>query len=327
MSSVLVTGGLGVNGAWVTRQLIEQGINSVVYSRHLNTELVKDIVDKVEFVAGDILDLPSLIHTIKSYGIDRIIHLAAVMPDPLEVNPYMTYRINVDGTINVLEAARLMDIKRVVYSSTQGVYDRIVGEYGYPTYKPVEEDYPQVPRSVYGTTKLFGEHIGLDYNRIYGVDFIIQRYAWIYGPGKQARHGALALHSKIIESAMLGKPLKIPQGGDELVDSIYCRDVANSIIQACFAENLEHRIFNIGTGKGENFRHLIEILDKIFGGVHIEIGPGLNPRGTPSAGYAVMNTERARKELGFSLQYDLEAGVKDYIATLRRLDISPEVVS
>ncbi len=323
MSVVLVTGGLGVNGAWVTRQLIEQGIKTVVYSRHLNTELVKDIVDKVELVAGDILDLPRLIHTIKSYGIDRIIHLAALMPDPLEANPYITYRIHVDGTINVLEAARLMDIKRVVYSSTQGVYDKIEGEYGYPTYKPIDEDYPQVPRTVYGTTKLFGEQIGLDYNRIYGVDFIIQRYAWIYGPGKQARHGVLALHSKIIESAMLGKPLKIPQGGEELVESIYCRDVANSIVLACFAENLEHRIFNIGTGKGESFHRLIEIVGNIFGGVDIEIGPGLNPLGTPESGYMVMNIDRARKELGFSPRYDLEAGIKDYIETLRRLDIKP----
>ena len=329
MSAILVTGGLGVIGSWVTRQLVEQGIKVVTYSRHLDTSLVKDIVDKVDCVVGDVLDLPGIIHAIKQYGIERIIHLAAVMSGLLETNPFMTYRTNVDGTMNVLEAARLMDIKRVVYTSSVAVYDQARGEYAHPTYKPVNEDYPKAPASVYGATKLFGEHMCLSYNRIYGLDVVTLRFASVFGPGKQARHGALAVHSKIIESAMLKKPFKLPQGGDEKWDMIYTRDVANGIVLACFAQNLEHRIFQIGTGKGETLKHLAEILDKFLGRVPLEVGSGLNPRGTENDKYSyrVFNIERACKELGYSPQYDLEAATKDYIETLRRLGISPVVLA
>jgi UDP-glucose 4-epimerase len=225
--------------------------------------------------------------------------------------------------INVLEAARLMDIKRLVYTSSQAVYDLMKGEHSHPTYKPVDEDYPQVPRNVYGVTKLFGEHMCASYHRIYGVDFVTLRFAWIYGPGKQARHGVLALHSKIIESAMLGRPFKIPQGADQIVDSIYCRDVASSIVLACFAEKLEHCVFNIGTGRPGTLGDMVRVLNKLYPDVPIEMGPGLNPMGAPIANYMVMNIERARKELGYRPEYDVAAAVKDYIETMQHLDIAP----
>ena len=327
MSSVLVTGGTGVIGSWVTRQLVDQGMKVVSYSQPLETTLIEDILDKVDLVAGDILDLPAIINTIKHYGVERIIHMAAVLPDTLDANPFMAYRVNVDGTMNILEAARLMDIKRVVYTSTMGVYDGAQGEHAYPTYKPIDEDYPKAPNSIYGATKFFAENMALSYQHLYGLDVVITRFAMVYGPGKQARHGTLALHSKIIESAMLGKPLKIPQGRDEMQDMIYVRDIANGLVLACFAENLEHRVFHIATGKGDTYQHLIEILDKIFGAVPIEIGPGLNPLGIPSLSrfYFVFNIDRARRELGYSPQYDLETATKDYIETMKRFHITPVV--
>lgn len=325
MSAVLVTGGSGVIGSWVVRRLVEKGERVVSFSRHPDTTLIKDIADKVEYVSGDVLDLPRILETIKKRGIDRIIHLAAIMPDALEANPYSTYPVNVSGTINVLEAARLMDVKRLVYTSTQGVYDNMRGEHAHPTYKPIDERYPQVPRSVYGATKLFCEHMCLRYNRIYGVDFIALRFAWVFGPGKQARHGVLAMHSKIIESAMLGKALTIPQGADQKTDNAYVRDVAKSIVLACFVEKPEHRVFNIGTGKAETLKHLIDVMNSIYGNTKIEMGPGLNPRGAPGANYIVMNIERARKELGFTPDFDLESGARDYIETMKKLGIKPEV--
>ena len=327
MSSVLVTGGTGVMGSWVARRLVDQGAEVVAYSRHPDTSLISDIADRVKLVSGDILDLPSIIHTIKTYGVERIIHMSTVLPDQLNSNPFTAYRINVDGTMNILEAARLMDIKRVVYTSTVGVYAQSQGEYAYPTYKPMEEDYPKVPMGIYDATKFFCENMALNYNRLFGTDVVINRFAFTYGPGKQARHGILSIHSKIIESAMLGKPMKIPQGGDEKLDMIYVRDVAKGIVLACFAENLEERVFNIGTGTGETFSHMIEILKNVLGDVPIEIGPGLNPMGVPKPSYRVLSIERARRELGYEPDYDLEAAVKDYIETLRRLDIAPVVLS
>lgn len=241
----------------------------------------------------------------------------------------MTYLINVDGTVNVLETARLMDVKRVVFTNSVVVYDQTRGEYAFPSYKSIDEEYPKAPSSLYGTTKLFGEHMCLNYNRIYGLDAVILRFVSIYWSRKQLRHGALALHSGIIESAMLKAPFKLPQGGDETWDMIYTRDVANGIILAAFAETLEHRIFHIVANKGGSFRHLVEILRELLGAVPLEISVGLNPLGSEKSRYSyrVFNIERARKELGYRPKYDLEAATKDYIETIKRLEISPMVVS
>ena len=324
MSSVLITGGTGFIGSWVTRQLVEQGRRVVSYSRHPDTMFIKDIVDKVDLVAGDVLELPSLIHTIRDYEVERVIHTSTLLGNPLETNPFMGYRVNVDGTLNVFEACRFMGVKRVVYISSKAVYDIARGEHAHPTYKPIDEEYTKEPNLVYGAIKFFMENMGSCYHRVYGLDFVALRFATTLGPAKQYRH-RFAASSKIIESAMLGQPLKIPQGGDQMDDMIYVKDIANSMVLACFAENLEHRIFHVGTGKGETFRHLVEILNKILGPVPIEVGPGLGA--ASGSNYSVFNIDRARRELGYSPQYDLEASVRDYIEMMKRLDISPVVLS
>lgn len=325
MSTVLVTGGLGNIGSYVTRKLIEKGEKVVTYDVRLDTTLVNDLIGKFECVIGDILELPSIIDVIKRYKVERIIHMVTAGLDPAEANPLLGFRIDVEGGMNVLEAARLMDIKRLVYISSRGVYGPTRGEHAHPTYKPIDEDYPKEPRDVYGAAKLFMENMSLIYNRIYGLDTVILRFAVTYGPGKRARHGVRALPNKIIESAMLMEPLKIPQGGDQVVDLVYNKDVANGILLACFAENLEHRVFHLGAGKGETLRHMIEILQKIFGEVPIQIGPGLNFFGgtTSSVRFSVFNIDRARTELGYKPQYDLEKGVRDYIETMRQLHLKP----
>jgi len=166
--------------------------------------------------------------------------------------------------------------------------------------------------------------MGLNYNRIYGLDFISLKFTTTYGIGKQVRHGALGLHSKIIESAMLGRLLKVSQDVDQPNDMIYNKDAANSIVLACFAENLEHRIFHVGKGKGETLRHMIEIVNNVFGGALIEIDQRPETKSSPNS--YIFNIDRARRELGFSPQYNLEESIRDYIETMRRLDITPVVL-
>ncbi|MBI4286276.1 MAG: NAD(P)-dependent oxidoreductase [Chloroflexi bacterium] len=328
MASVLVTGGSGVIGSWVTRALVDRGMRVVIYSRHPNPTLLKDILNKVDCIEGDVLDLPRILNVIKQHGVERIIHMSASLPKALDANPYMVYHVNVDGTMNILEAARLMNIRRVVYTSTKGVLAPASGEYAYPTYKPVDEDYPKAPNSIYGATKFFCENMVESYNRLFGLDVVVLRFGMVYGPEKQTRHGELGIHSKIIESAMLGQPLKIPQGRDEREDIVYTRDIAQGIVLACFAENLKHRVFHIGTGKGISYGEIAETVNRFFGKQLIEVGPGLNPMIAPwvAGFYFVMNIDRARQELGYKPQYDYAAAVQDYVAMLKLLDIKPQVL-
>jgi len=322
--NILVTGGLGAIGGWVTRQLVERGDRPVTYSRHIDTTLVKDIVDKITMVTGDIMDMPTLLRTIKEHKIQIICHLSAMMARDCRANPWLGFQVNAVGTLNVLEAARIMDVERVVFTSSLAAYAPITGEYGYPTYKPITEDYPKYPTfklmGVYGTAKLASELLCLHYNQEFGLDFVTLRFCPLLGIASKVRGHTIATHSRMIENAMLGKPTIIPQGGDERSDLVYVKDAANSIVLACFAQNLKHHDFNIGTGKSYSLEDLANALRKIFPEAVIEIGLGRDTSGFSSYN-CVFDISRAREELGYSPQFTLEDAVRDCVETTKKLEI------
>jgi UDP-glucose 4-epimerase len=324
--SILVTGGCGAIGAFVTRRLVEIGAEPVVYSRHKDLLLLWDIESKVRFVEGDILDFDKLIQTIKKYDVDRIMHASAIIIESGS-NPALAVKVNVEGTTNVLEAAVRCNIKRVVYASAKGVYNEATGVHGHPLYKPITEEYPaDANMGFYGLTKLFGEKVGFQFQKEKGVDFIALRFSSTYGPGKILKHGIsspMTLHSRIIENAMLGKGTKHPQGLEQTDDFIYNKDTARGIVQACFAENLTHRIFNIGSGVNATLSDFVEAVKKIYPGADIQIGPGRDYFIIGHNVYSIYDISRAQKELGYSPQYTLEAGVRDYVETMNALKIAP----
>ncbi|MEE9400060.1 MAG: NAD-dependent epimerase/dehydratase family protein [Dehalococcoidales bacterium] len=323
--NILVTGGLGVNGAWIVRQLLDEGHQPISYSRHVDTTLVPDIADKFDIVVGDVLDIASLIRVLKEHQVKRIIHMSALMPGPAQANPLMGFQTNASGTVNVLEAARIMEVERVVFASSKGVYASFTGEYGYPTYKPVDEEYPLRPIStigVYGSTKIASEFMGIVYSHAYGIEFIALRAGGIYGIGKSARHGRIAIFGNMIENAMAGAPNKIPVGGDEKDDVIYVKDYTNAAVLACFAKNPKHHIYNIGAGQAYSLRDFANAIKKIYPEAEFDIGPGRDYMKMPEI-YCVMNFSRAKEELGYTPKFSLEDGVRDYVESMRKLNIEP----
>ena len=319
MASILVTGGTGFIGSWVTRKLVVMGHKAVTYNRNPDTRLLKDIVDKVTLVSGDVLDLPSFIRTMQQHKIERVIHMSTPLQKTLDTAP-LTYKVNTDGAINIFQACLLTGVKRVVCASTKGVYDAPKGEYAAPTYKPITEDYPKAPFKIMEITKLFMEGMGLQYNQLYGLDFIALRFATTYGVGKTNSRYALPPHSQIIENGMTGKPLVFKHDIEQKNDFIYSKDVAQGIIKACFVEKPEHRIFHLGNGIPESYGHLIEIVRGMFKDARIELTP--EPR-EKSASALIYDIGRARRELGFKPEFPLEKAVQDYIATMKQFDIKP----
>src|SRR5262245_56999295 len=223
---VLITGGMGVMGAETSRRFVAEGHRPVIYARHRDEWLVRDILDKVDVELGDVTDLPRLLDVIKRHGITHIVHAAAFVGAVSQANPALSIQVNVMGTVNVLEAARLFGVKRVVYTSAKGVYGPVLGEYGSPTYKPMPEDLPKNPKRIYDSAKLMGEHLCIYYQGNMGVDTVVLRFASTYGPGKTARHGKMGVLSQIVEAPASGQPFQIAQGGDEQDDFIYNKDSA-----------------------------------------------------------------------------------------------------
>ena len=131
---VLITGGMGVIGAETSRKFVKEGHRPVIFARHRDESLIGDIADKVDIELGDVLDMPRLLQAIKAHLVSHVVHTAAFVGAVSAANPALSVQVNVMGVVNVLEAARAFDVKRVVYTSAKGVYGPVLGEYGHPTY-------------------------------------------------------------------------------------------------------------------------------------------------------------------------------------------------
>jgi len=215
--------------------------------------------------------------------------------------------------------ARAKNIKRVVFTSSKAVYGEIDGAEGPPSYQPLREDYRKIPADLYGTIKVCCEEIGRYYRDSYGIEFIALRYVSIYGPGKEARHGPLSFYGQLIERARRGESWVIPQGGDQLNDAVYVGDVGRSVLCALKAERSDVWQFNIGTGRAWTPRDFLDAAAKLFPKHQIELGPGPSNLGRSKQSYCIFDISAARKHIGYEPAYDVERGVRDYVATLDRL--------
>jgi UDP-glucose 4-epimerase len=316
---VLITGGLGVNGAVTARLMAQDGLRPVLMDNRMDLTLMGDIKDQVDIVIGDICDQGALEKAVDDYKITHIAHLAALMPEPAEANPRLGVRVGVDGTTNVLEVARAKKIERVVFTSSKAAYGEITGEYAPPTCKPVREDYPKQPADLYGSIKVCCEELGRYYHETYGIEFIALRFVSIYGPGKEARHGPLSFYGQLIEKARSGEKWAIPQGGDQLNDAVYVGDVARSVYLAIKASTPRDWTFNIGTGRAWTPRDFLIAAAKLFPNHRIELGPGPSKLGRSKQSYCVFDISAAKENIGYEPAYDVDRGVRDYVATLERL--------
>jgi UDP-glucose 4-epimerase len=166
-----------------------------------------------------------------------------------------------------------------------------------------------------------GEHTTRYYQTNLGVDSIILRFGTTFGPGKTERHGNMGVTSQIIEAPARGLPFRIAKGGDQVDDFTYNKDCALGIYLACVVPNPKSRIFNIGTGVGATLKDFAKVVRRHLPAADIEIGPGLDFLGTGHPMCAVYDISRAREELHYRPEYDLEKAVADYLDSLRRIDL------
>ncbi len=322
---ILVTGGLGVNGCWVTRDLLTMGHEPVVFDNRPDFTLLRDVSDEFAFVQGDITSLEQLDRACKEHRIERICHLAAVYPDTADADPLLGFSVNALATVYVLEAAKRNGIDRVSFTSSIGALSRMTEDHLEPQMVPVNEDFPAYPMSsVYGAAKTASELMGIQYKRLFGIDFAAMRFAAIYGIGKGAeRHGSHnMIWGELIRSAIAGRPIVIPQGGDQRLDLTYARDVAQSVVKGCLVGSFEGHVFHIGSGRTYTLNDFADAIRKVIPGAQVEVGPGLDPRGMGPLAYYSLDISRARRELGYEPQYPPEAAIRDWLEWTERLELT-----
>jgi nucleoside-diphosphate-sugar epimerase len=323
MSSILVSGGTGAMGSWVVRELIEQGYDVTALDIAPNMALLKGLGGKLEVIKGDITDLAFLLRLIKERRIERIIHTAAILPDEAQRDPVRAFRVNSEGTVNLLEAALLFGVKRFVYTSTGGVLGPTYGEYAHPNYKPMGEDMLKNPQEIYASTKLLGEDYGLNYSRNYGLDFVSIRFPSLYGPMKAKRHASVAWVDRMISQALMGKAIRITKNAYMRRDLTYNRDCARALLLACFGGGLRHRIYHIGTGIGISFEEVAELLKEMIPGARVEVSSEAAEERAAEAYYGVMDITKAKSDFGFTPKYSIETGLRDYLAVMKEYGLEP----
>ena len=269
-------------------------------------------------------DFATLLRALKDHHIERICHLAALYPDAADANPLRGFHINATATVQILEAARIMGLDRVVFTSSLGALSPLAAEHLGTERKPINEDHPAYPTEfgVYGSTKVASELMGLNYEQLFGIKFIALRFSVIYGPGKHAsRHGTLKiLWNRIMEHALREEPLRFDNGGDEPYDMVYSRDVAHSVVLGCLAASPEHSVFHIGGGHSHTLREFVDGVKEVIPRAPIEVGPGRADDLGPGGPW-IFDTTRAKAELGYEAQYPPREAIRDWLHWLDKLNL------
>ncbi|MEM3948807.1 MAG: NAD(P)-dependent oxidoreductase [Zestosphaera sp.] len=310
--SVLVTGGCGFLGLHVLKRLSDEGYDVIAYDvatvqPDVLRRFYKADLNKIRFVRGDLLDVPRVLETVRKLDVKHMVHLATMLTKDSEDNPPKAFKVNVEGTLNLLEISRVMDVEKLVYASSEAVYG-VTGE------APVHEDHPKRPNSVYGITKLTSEFMGLKYSELYGLDFIALRFPMIYGPGIYG--GGTRLINYIIESAVKGEAATIPFTESMRVEPLHVADAANSVYLALKARRPAGKVYNIGIGRICTLREVLETIKSLYPNTSVSFGDMPGHLIYPVQGPLVI--ERARTELNFTPRYDLISGVKNYVEVTSR---------
>lgn len=290
----LVTGGLGFIGSHVVDKLIASGICVYVYDLAHNLDLSRD---DVVYIAGSILDLHQLSGAMS--GVDVVFHLAAVadVKDVFE-KPEYSEAINTRGTFNVLEAARIARVDRVVYGSTTWVYSDSDDD-------EVDETTPLHPPShLYTATKVAGEYYCRSYSELFGLKTTVLRYGIPYGP--RARDGAVI--PIFVRKALAGEPLTIAGDGSQFRQFVFVEDLADGNVKALKSE-APHRIFNLDGSERITIRQIADTLADVLGNVKIE---QVEERTGDFKG-KVVSSERANRELGWSPGTTFADGLAAYV--------------
>ncbi|MGZ8466209.1 MAG: NAD-dependent epimerase/dehydratase family protein, partial [Candidatus Binatia bacterium] len=306
-------------GAYATQMLLERGERPVIFDVTLNERLLAAVgvdTSKVTLIRGDMADMPALISAIRENDCDQIIHLAAFLGEEVQRRPYSGVRLNFMGTINVFEAARLENVRRVVFPSSGTVYLGSLGE----GVKQIDENIPMNPPSVYAATKASCEFMGRAYAKRYNFEFICLRYTGgLYGPSPAALKATREIViQQMIRAAVKGEAAKIswPYGPAEI---LYGKDAAKGTVLAVCKDKFKDTLFHIGNADMVSGEDIVQAIRKKFPGADIEIVKTSNPMPYPDSRLS-SDFSRAKEHLDYEPDYPIDKAVADYGATLKKLE-------
>lgn len=297
--NVLVTGGAGFIGSHLVEALLARG-DAVRVLDNLSTGKRERVPAAVEFVAGDLTNPVDVRRAVD--GREVVFHCAALPRVQLSLEkPQETHRANVDGTLNVLVAARDAKVRRVVYSASSSAY-------GAADTLPQHEDLPAQPLNPYALQKWIGEHYSRLFSSLYGLETVSLRYFNVYGP-RMASEGAYAtVIGVFMRQKKAGEPLTIAGDGEQTRDFTQVSDVVRANLLAGASPKVGRgEVINVGAGKDFS----INFIAQMFGGATTQIPP--RPAGSEGR-HSRADIRRARELLGWEPQVRFDDGLRRFIA-------------
>jgi UDP-glucose 4-epimerase len=304
---VLVTGGGGFIGSNLVRSLLDRGDTVRVLDNFATGNRDNLAGLDVEVVEGELRSYERVHNAVR--GAEVVFHLGALGSVPRSVqDPLTTSAVNVEGTLNVLLAARDEGIRRVVYASSSSVY-------GSAAALPAQEASPVDPISPYGVAKLAAERYCVSFSRVYeSFETVVLRYFNVFGPRQSPHSQYAAVVPLFLTAIAAGEPLTIFGDGEQSRDFTYVENVVEANLRAAEAERANGRIFNVAAGSPRSVNTLVETISELLG------KPAERRFEPPRAGdlrdsYADISA--AREILGWEPAVDFEDGLRrtaDYLA-------------
>lgn len=303
----LITGGAGFIGSHLCERLLREdhkvwALDALTASydpqlKRRNLEVIRALAKPFEFIQGDFTDRATLNGIFSSIKIDQIVHLAGeVGVRPSLAQPALYQRVNVEGTVNLLEAARLHGVKKIIIASSAAVY-------GLNSKSPFSESDPIFSAiSPYAASKLACESLGHVWHHIYGMDVTMLRFFTAFGP-RQRPELVIYKFAKLMQA---GKPIPVFGDGSVVRDYTFISDTVEGIM-ACTKKDLGFEIFNIGEGEAITLNRLVGSLEQALGKKAIIDHQPLQAGDMP---LTFSDISKARTKLGYNPRVPFEQGVK-----------------
>jgi nucleoside-diphosphate-sugar epimerase len=286
----LVTGGAGFIGSHIVDELVRRG-HSVVVLDNLSTGKESNLASvrkKIELSTGSVTDLAAVQAACR--GADYVVHLAARTSVPRSVaDPVDTNHANIDGTLNVLVAARDAKVRRFVFAASSSAYGDT------PTLPKVETMQP-APISPYGVTKYVGELYAQVFGRVYGLENASVRYFNVFGPRQDPTSQYSGVLSQYKLAVIEGKPPVVYGDGEQSRDFTYVENIVDETLRACEAPGASGKVFNGGTGSRITLNEVLKQLEKITGK---KIQARYEPPRTGDILHSQADISLARRVLGY----------------------------
>lgn len=297
----LLTGGAGFIGSNITDELVRRGHEVIVFD-DLSSGKESNLANvraKIDFRLGSVTDLDAIRSA--AQGADYLIHLAARTSVPRSIeDPIETNRVNIDGTLNVLVAARDAKTRRFVFAASSSAYGETAAQ-------PKTESMQSEPISPYGVTKFVGELYANVFGRAYGLENVCIRYFNVFGPRQDPTSQYSGVLSRFMLAAIQGQAPVVFGDGEQSRDFTYVENVVDETLRACEASGASGRVFNGGTGQRTTLNEALKLLEKIAGK---PIRAGYHPPRSGDIRHSQADISLARKVLGYEPRVPFEDGLR-----------------